>query len=127
VVRGGGRSVYFVGDTGKHPAFDEIGSRAGPFDAIIAPIGAYDPHWFMAPVHIAPEEAVEAYRELTASGNGGGRCPLVAMHWGTFKLTDEPMTEPPERAKAEWLEAGFPLGDLWILRHGETRELATKP
>jgi len=73
VVRGAGRTVYFVGDTGRHPAFGEIGSRAGPFDAVIAPIGAYDPRWFMAPVHVTPEEAVAAYLELTACGTGGRR------------------------------------------------------
>jgi N-acyl-phosphatidylethanolamine-hydrolysing phospholipase D len=127
VVRGGHRNVYFVGDTGRHPAFGEIGSRAGPFDAVIAPIAAYDPRWFMAPVHIGPEEAVAAYRELTASGNGGRRCPMVAMHWGTFKLTDEPMTEPPVRARAAWQQAGLPSDDLWILKHGETRELKRNP
>jgi len=123
VVRDGKRAVYFVGDTGMHPIFSEIGARCGPFDAIIAPIGAYDPRWFMAPVHIAPEEAVDAYQELTAGGNGGFRCPLVAMHWGTFKLTDEPMTEPPERARSTWYKAGFADDDLWILKHGETRLL----
>jgi N-acyl-phosphatidylethanolamine-hydrolysing phospholipase D len=121
VVRGGDRAVYFVGDTGKHPLFQEIGRRCGPFDAIIAPIGAYDPRWFMAPVHVNPEEAVDAYRELTATGDR--HCPLVAMHWGTFKLTDEPMTEPPERAGAAWRAASLPDDRLWILKHGETRSV----
>lgn len=124
VVRGGDRTVYFVGDTGKHSSFAEISERCGPFDAIIAPIGAYDPRWFMAPVHISPEEAVDAYRELIAGGNRGRRCPMIAMHWGTFKLTDEPMTEPPERARSAWSAAGFSDDDLWILKHGETRLLS---
>ncbi len=127
VVRSAGRAVYFVGDTGRHPAFGEIGSRVGPFDAVVVPIGAYDPRWFMAPVHMAPEEAVAAYRELTASGNGGRRCPMVVKHWGTFKLTDEPMTEPPARARLAWNKAGLPAEDLWILRHGETRTIECNP
>jgi N-acyl-phosphatidylethanolamine-hydrolysing phospholipase D len=123
VVRGGNRSVYFVGDTGKHSSFEEISARCGPFDAVIAPIGAYDPRWFMAPVHISPEEAVDAYRDLTTGSNHGRRCPLIAMHWGTFKLTDEPMTEPPDRARSAWSAAGFSGDDLWIMKHGETRLL----
>jgi N-acyl-phosphatidylethanolamine-hydrolysing phospholipase D len=43
------------------------------------------------------------------------------MHWGTFKLTDEPMDEPPVRARAAWDRAGFAPDDFWLLRHGETR------
>ena len=120
-ISGRGRRVYFVGDTGRHPLFREIGVRFGPFDAVLMPIGAYDPRWFMAPVHINPEEAVTAHLELT---EGAGRfCPMVAMHWGTFKLTDEPMTEPPERAMTAWSRAGLDLEHLWIMRHGETRWL----
>jgi N-acyl-phosphatidylethanolamine-hydrolysing phospholipase D len=123
VITNGDRSVYFVGDTGRHSSFTEIGARCGPFDAVIAPIGAYDPRWFMAPVHISPEEAVDAYRDLTTGSIHGRRCPLIAMHWGTFKLTDEPMTEPPERARSAWSAAGFSGDDLWIMKHGETRLL----
>jgi N-acyl-phosphatidylethanolamine-hydrolysing phospholipase D len=120
-IAGGGRSIYFVGDTGFHPTFGEIGGEFGPFDVVLMPIGAYDPRWFMAPVHINPEEAVAAHVELTAAS--GRFCPMVGMHWGTFKLTDEPMTEPPERAAAAWRRRGLPEQQLWMLKHGETRWL----
>jgi N-acyl-phosphatidylethanolamine-hydrolysing phospholipase D len=115
----GERRCYFVGDTGCHPDFGVIGSRLGPFDVIMLPIGAYDPRWFMAPVHLSPEEAVDSFVELTAGSDS--RCSMVAMHWGTFKLTDEPMSEPPERARAAWLAKGLDPKQLWIMRHGETR------
>ena len=111
--------VCFAGDTGLHPEFREIGERLGPFDLAVLPIGAYDPRWFMAPVHMDPDDAVTAFRELTATRTK--RCRLVGMHWGTFKLTDEPMTEPPQRTRAAWQSTGLPAGDLWILAHGETR------
>ena len=120
-VTGGKHRVYFVGDTGRHPAFGEIGDRFGPFDAVLIPIGAYDPRWFMAPVHLDPEEAIESFLELTAKSEPV--CPMVPMHWGTFKLTDEPMSEPPQRAKAIWLRRGLDLDRLWIMGHGETRWL----
>ncbi|UCG89209.1 MAG: MBL fold metallo-hydrolase [Gemmatimonadota bacterium] len=113
------RRCYFVGDTGRHPDFGTIGSRLGPFDLVLMPIGSYDPRWAMAPVHLNPEEAVDSFVELSAGS--GQRCSMVAMHWGTFKLTFEPMTEPPERAQATWLERGLPRERLWIMAHGETR------
>ena len=106
--------VFFAGDTGHHPEFAAIAARYGPFDLQLLPIGAYEPRWFMRPMHMDPTDALRAYREL-----GGG--VLVPIHWGTFKLTDEPMDEPPRRTRREWEEAGLPRERLWLLRHGETR------
>jgi N-acyl-phosphatidylethanolamine-hydrolysing phospholipase D len=120
-VAGGGRRVYFVGDTGRHPAFSAIGKRFGPFDAVLMPIGAYDPRWFMAPVHLDPEEAIESFLELTAKSKP--TCPMVPMHWGTFKLTDEPMSEPPELVKVIWQRHGLDPDRLWLMGNGETRWL----
>jgi N-acyl-phosphatidylethanolamine-hydrolysing phospholipase D len=120
VVRAGTRAVYFVGDTGYHPRFAEIGSRLGPFDSVLMPIGAYDPQWFMRPVHVTPEDAVTAYGELS---NGSPRALMIGMHWGTFKLTNEPMDEPPERARRAWAAAGHSADRIWVPRHGETRHL----
>ena len=48
---------------------------------------------------------------------------VAAAHWGTFKLTDEPMDEPPRRMREEWQASGLDGKDLWIMRHGETRVL----
>lgn len=119
VLAGGGRRVFFAGDTGYHPAFPEIGRALGPFDAALLPVGAYEPRWFMRSVHMSPEEAVSAYLELAAGD--AGRCTLVPVHWGTFKLTDEPLDEPPARTRAAWHARGLPDERLWIPRHGETR------
>jgi N-acyl-phosphatidylethanolamine-hydrolysing phospholipase D len=109
-----GRRVYWGGDSGYFRGYGEIGRRLGPFDLTVLPIGAYDPRWFMAPAHMNPEEAVRAYREL------GGRGAFVAMHWGTFRLTDEDPLEPPVRVRAAWRAAGLPANDLHVLAHGET-------
>lgn len=106
--------IYFGGDSGWCPAFAEVGERAGPFDAVMLPIGAYEPRWFMRPAHMNPEEAVRAWIELGRSGR------LIPMHWGTFVLTDEPVLEPPARLRDAWAAAGCPADDLSILRHGET-------
>lgn len=127
-VRAASHALFFAGDTGYHPDFAAIGKRYGPFDIVLIPIGAYDPRWFMRPVHMDPEEAVRAYIELSSGslpspGAQRPRSVAVGIHWGTFKLTDEAMDEPPKRALAAWRAAGLPEEDLWILKHGETREL----
>jgi L-ascorbate metabolism protein UlaG (beta-lactamase superfamily) len=83
-----GLTAYFAGDTGYPAAFAEIGRRHPGIDFALLPIGAYEPRWFMSPQHMGPDDAVRAFDEL------GARF-LVPMHWGTFRLTDEPMDEPP--------------------------------
>lgn len=125
-LRAGGRSIYYVGDTGYFPTIADASRRGGgPFDLVLMPVGAYDPRWFMRPVHYAPEDAVRAYQELAAAQGDGPRPPAVmaGMHWGTFKLTDEPMDEPPRRTREAWALAGLPTEALWIPAHGETREV----
>jgi N-acyl-phosphatidylethanolamine-hydrolysing phospholipase D len=112
-------SVYFAGDTALNPSFSEIGERCGPFDAALMPIGAYDPRWLMRSVHMDPEECVAAVRSLAP---GVTDTPLVlATHWGTFQLTDEPIGEPPRLTRSAWQGASLPSDKLWIARFGETR------
>ncbi len=112
------RSVYFAGDTALNPSFRDIGRRYGPFDLALLPIGAYDPRWFMRSVHMDPEDCVKAAAMLAPNTKE----PLIlATHWGTFKLTDEPLDEPPERMRRAWHEAGFSADRLWIPHFGETR------
>lgn len=117
VVTSARHRVFFAGDTGYHPEFAKIGRSLGPFDVQLLPIGAYEPRWFMRPVHMDPEEAVRAF--LDAGGRDRGA--LLPVHWGTFKLTDEPMDEPPRRVRAAWEAERLPAERLWLLRHGETR------
>lgn len=109
-------SLWHAGDSGWCPAFAEIGRRFGPVDFAMLPIGAYNPRWLMEPVHITPEEAVQAF--LAA------RCRrAVAMHWGTFRLTDEPLGEPPLRLAAAVRAAGLPPDAFRAPAVGEIVEL----
>jgi N-acyl-phosphatidylethanolamine-hydrolysing phospholipase D len=127
-LRAGGRAVWFAGDTGYHSEFGTIGARCGPFELALLPVGAYEPRWFMRPVHMNPEDAVQAYLDVRAGQAGEGGYPaLIPMHWGTFKLTDEPMAEPPRRTSAAWRAAGLPPEALWVLAPGETRVLGAAP
>ena len=122
-VQVGAWRVLFVGDTGLHPEFGQIAAACGPFDVALVPVGAYEPRWFMRPVHMNPEEALDAFDALAPNGH---RCAFVPIHWGTFRLTDEPMDEPPRRVREGWRSRGRAADDLWVLRHGETR-VASKP
>lgn len=115
----GGRA-YFAGDTAYHPQFGEIAARCGLFDLVMMPIGAYDPRWFMHVMHADPEEAVQAYLDLT-SATAAPLPLMLAIHWGTFRLTDEPMDEPPRRAAAAWEQHGLDPSRLWLAAFGETR------
>ena len=116
VVRGREGAVYHSGDTSWGDHFAEIGERAGPIDWAMLPIGGYAPRWFMEPQHVDPVEAGRAWEALRARN-------LLAMHWGTFRLTDEAVGEPPERLRAFWAERGHDPSRLWILDVGEARAL----
>jgi N-acyl-phosphatidylethanolamine-hydrolysing phospholipase D len=120
-VRVGSRAVYFAGDTAYHPEFKEIGTRLGPFDVQLLPVGAYEPRWFMRVMHMNPEEAVQAFTDVTTGRSGDA--VLLPIHWGTFKLTDEPMDEPPRRTRESWSRSGRKPDQLWLMKHGETRML----
>jgi N-acyl-phosphatidylethanolamine-hydrolysing phospholipase D len=118
-----GRRIYFAGDTAYHPEFGTIAERCGPFEFVMMPIGAYDPRWFMHVMHVNPDEAIQACVDMRASHPGQPMPLVLGIHWGTFRLTDEPMDEPPRRAMELWRERGLDPGRLWIARFGETREL----
>jgi N-acyl-phosphatidylethanolamine-hydrolysing phospholipase D len=114
-VIGSERRFYFAGDTGYFAGFKQIGAKLGPFDLAAVPIGAYEPRAMMAASHMNPEEAVQATLDVQADA-------AVAIHFGTFDLSDEPLAEPPLRFKAA--AKGTELGDenSWVLDIGETRK-----
>lgn len=97
-----GKLVYFAGDTGYGTGniFRAIGARFGAIDLAILPIGAYDPRWFMAAQHCEPEDAIRIMLDVRAKA-------AVGMHWGTFKLTDEPRIEPAQRLVESLAERGI--------------------
>ncbi len=116
--------VFFAGDTGYSPVFQEIGERFGPIQVSMIPIGAYRPRWFMNPVHADPPQAVKIFKETRSEH-------AIAMHWGTFKLSDEPPGEPPLYLRKVLGEEGLgeeqftimKFGETLVSRDGETRSL----
>lgn len=110
VLRSGEHSVYHSGDTAYFNGFAEIGKRLRPKIALL-PIGAYDPPSFRN-VHTSPEDAVQAFLDLGASR-------MVPMHYGSFKLSHEPMDEPVPRLLAAADAAGV-RHRITVLAEGET-------
>jgi L-ascorbate metabolism protein UlaG (beta-lactamase superfamily) len=114
-------SLYFVGDTGySQTLFTEVRSRLGAPDLAFVPIGAYEPRWFMSEQHCNPAEAVQIHREVGARKS-------VAMHWGTFQLTDEGRDEPPRELKAALSAAALTLEDFRILEPGGSLVVSNYP
>lgn len=97
VLRSGKHSVYHAGDTAYFDGFAEIGARLHPELALL-PIGAYHPASFRN-VHTSPEDALQAFRDL------GSRW-MVPMHYGTFRLSYEPVDEPVQRLLSGARELG---------------------
>lgn len=89
ILRREGRSLLFAGDTALTPAFGQLSSK-GPFDLAIMPIGAYRP-WIWN--HCTPEQALEMANKAHARY-------ILPVHHQTFRLSDEPMSEPIERLEA---------------------------
>ncbi len=120
VVRGAGGTTYFAGDTGDGPHFAQIRLRYGPPRLALIPIGGYLPRWFMGPVHIDPPEAVAAHRTLEAHTS-------VAIHWGTFPLSDEGRDQPLEDLARALTAQGVPPEQFWTMGFGESREIPKAP
>jgi len=111
VVRGGGHSIYHSGDTAYFNGFAEIGRRFAP-DVALLPIGAYSPDNFRS-VHTSPEDALQGFLDL-------GSKFMVPMHFGTFRLSAEPVGEPLPRLLAAARAAGV-RECVCPLAEGETR------
>jgi len=117
-IRGNDLALWFSGDTAEGEVFHEIGRQAGPFDLAMVGIGAYEPRAIMKSSHANPEEAIGIVQAVRARR-------AIGMHWGTVKLTPEDPFEAPERFKAAALELGYGEDNAWIMKIGETRNLAT--
>lgn len=87
-VLGGSRTIFHCGDSGYFDGFRAL-SRLFEVDCAMLPVGAYEPRWFMKDQHMNPEEALQTLDDLNAR-------QMIAMHWGTYDLTDEPRNRGAE-------------------------------
>jgi L-ascorbate metabolism protein UlaG (beta-lactamase superfamily) len=118
IIEGVRARLYHAGDSAYFEGFAEIGKRYPGLDAALLPIGAYEPGWFMEKQHMNPEQAVQAFVDL-------GAARFFAMHWGTFKLTDEALDEPPKRFEAEWARRALAADRRFVLPVGGSADVAS--
>ena len=116
VIEANDHRIYFAGDTGYADHFKQIGDKYDRFDLALLPIGAYEPRWFMKPYHVNPDESVQIHLDIKSKYS-------VAMHWGTFILTDEPLDEPPIKLVKAMRKYQIPMKAFEVYRHGQTRFL----
>jgi L-ascorbate metabolism protein UlaG (beta-lactamase superfamily) len=114
VIENRGRRIYFSGDTGYSTHFSDIKMRLGSPDIAMLAIGAYEPRWFMQPIHMNPAEAVRAHGDLAAKHS-------IGMHFGTFQLTPEAIDQPQADLKAALSQSGISDQEFVTLHEGETR------
>ncbi len=111
VLRAGEKSIYHSGDTAYFDGFAEIGRRLAPQIALM-PIGAYHPPAFRN-VHTSPEDALQGFVDMNAE-------TMIPMHYGTFKLSHEPIDEPVQRLKQDASRRGI-SEKIVVLEEGITR------
>jgi L-ascorbate metabolism protein UlaG (beta-lactamase superfamily) len=107
--------LYFAGDTGMGPHFGLIHERLGAPDVSLLPIGAYKPLWFMSPVHMSPEEAIESHDILHSKES-------IATHFGTFALAMDGQDEPEQVLLEKKADRKF-----HTLKHGEWLQWPAPP
>lgn len=115
-IKGAQESIFFAGDTGYSKDFQDISAKLGSVNWAMIPIGAYEPRWFMKKNHINPEEAVQIHKDLKAKKS-------IAMHWGTFRLSDEPLYKPADDLIKSLELNKIPVEDFILMKHGETKSL----
>jgi L-ascorbate metabolism protein UlaG (beta-lactamase superfamily) len=108
------RLIYFGADSGYSTHFSEIRTRLGSPDLALLGIGAYEPRWFMKPMHMNPAEAVQAHLDL-------GSKQSIGMHFGTFQLSSEAIDQPQIDLKAALAREQIPENQFITLPEGETR------
>ena len=109
--------VYIAGDTGygDGAVFRDIFLKHGAMRLALLPIGAYEPRWFMREQHVDPEEALRMFHDVDAA-------EALGCHWGTFRLTDEAIDEPPRRLAIALERAGIAPERFRAVRPGEVFE-----
>jgi L-ascorbate metabolism protein UlaG (beta-lactamase superfamily) len=101
--------VYFAGDTGYGPHFQEIADRFGSPGVALLPIAPGEPRKLFAPIHLDAQDAAIAARTLGAQVS-------IPIHFGTFAQGDEADGEAESKLRSALRAPGSP--PFVILRNG---------
>lgn len=116
VIQGPSGNIFFAGDTAAGAHFEQIRDRFAPIRLALIPIGAYLPRDLMSPVHMSPAEAVRAHEIL-------GSRTSVAIHYGTFQLSEEGEDEPVAELNRVLEKADEGVAPFRVLDFGEGRDV----
>ena len=83
--------IFLGGDCGYDSHFTELGRTFGGFDLAVLPAGQYDRNWKY--IHMTPEEALQAAKDLRARR-------LLPGHFAKFPLANHAWDEPLRRIAA---------------------------
>lgn len=106
--------IYFAGDSGFSAHFELINERFPKIDLAFLPIGVYEPRWFLKYIHMNPIEAVKAHKILNAKQS-------IAIHYGTFHLSDEGINEPIIELRKAADSLGLMKDEFIALREGQRK------
>ncbi|ABG59519.1 possible Zn-dependent hydrolase [Cytophaga hutchinsonii ATCC 33406] len=115
VIEAAGKTIYFGGDSGYGSHFADIGKIFPFIDYAMIGIGAYKPEFFMAQSHLSPIDGIKAFEDTKAKY-------LIPMHYGTFDLADEPLSDPIQVLKKAQQQKQL-SGEILYLCVGEIRSL----
>ena len=109
IIDGGGRRVFFAGDTGyDEKAFKLIGERYPAIDLALVPIA---PAHGGNPNHASPEEAVRIFQDVGAKY-------MIPIHFEAYHSTAVPLDEPRRKLEEEVAKKGL-QGRVFALYTGE--------
>jgi len=100
VIKGQQDAIYFSGDGGYGPHFEEIGNKYGPFDFAMMECGQYNENW--KEIHMMPEETAQAGKDVKAK-------IIMPIHWAAFTLAMHSWTDPVERVISKARALNQPL------------------
>jgi L-ascorbate metabolism protein UlaG (beta-lactamase superfamily) len=86
IIKGKKKIIYFSGDAAYSHYYTDINKYFPDIDICLMPIGTYRPEWIMKDCHMTPDESIQAFHDLKAK-------VFIPHHYGTFDLSDEPMSE----------------------------------
>ncbi len=114
IIEARGTTIYHAGDSAYFSGFKTIGDKFPGIDFAFLPIGGYCPEKLRHNNHLTPEQAIQSYLDLRAKY-------FLPMHWGSFRMSDEPLDEPPKRLKNEWSRKKLKKEHLVFMAVGETK------
>lgn len=115
IIKSSNGSIFFAGDTGMGPHFEDIYNKDNNILFSIIPIGAYKPKWFMDDKHLNPLQALQTHNILHSKNS-------MAIHYGTFKLSYEGIDEPVVSLKSHIANSNGLYKNFHVFEFGETKE-----